>query len=159
MKPELPVAGGRNVRTRVGWRALLATIPSMGAALLPVGVCPACWPAYAGLLSSFGFGFLPQKTYLLPLTAAFLALAVASLAYHAGSRRGYGPLLAGLVASAIVLIGKFALDSTPLLYLGIAALVGASLWNAWPHRSVSASSCPACSHGAGTELRAHATGE
>ena len=94
--------------------------------------CAACWPAYAALLTSLGVSFVDYTPYLLPLTATFLALTLAMLAYRAASRHGYAPLALGCVATAIVLIGKFAFDSDIALYGGIALLVGASLWNAWP---------------------------
>jgi mercuric ion transport protein len=77
---------------RSSWRNTLTVIPGIGAALLPKLTCPVCWPAYAGLLSSLGFGFVNYTTYLLPLTILFLILAVASLGYRAKNRRGYKPL-------------------------------------------------------------------
>jgi len=121
-------------------------LPGIGAALLPVGACPACWPAYAGLLSAVGFGFLFKTAYLLPMTAVFLLIAVAALAYRAGTRRGHGPFVAGLAASGIVLVGKFVFASDAAMYGGIVLLVAASLWNAWPRKAAGARSdaCPAC---------------
>lgn len=124
-----------------GWRSSLAVLPGVGVALLPKIACPACWPAYAGLLSSAGLGFLGEARWLLPLTAAFLCVAVGALAFRARVRRGYGPFGLGLVASAVVLLGKFALDSDAAMYAGIGLLVAASLWNTWPR---AAAGCPAC---------------
>ena len=121
----------------------LPTLPVVGVALLPKLTCAACWPAYAAILSSLGVSFVDYTPYLLPLTAAFLALTLVMLAYRAASRRGYAPLALGSVASAIVLIGKFAFDSDVALYGGIALLVGASLWNAWP--VASRADCRTCS--------------
>lgn len=117
--------------------------------MLPVGACPACWPAYAGLLSSFGFGFFLDTAYLLPLTALFLLAAVASLANKARTRRGYGPLVLGIVAAAIVLVVKFVYEFELAMYGGIAMLIVASLWNAWPRRKVGADNeaCPSCASG------------
>ena len=79
-----------------------------------------------------GFAFLLNTVYLLPLTESFLVVAVGALAFRARRRRGYAPLCVGLTAAAILLIGKFALNSTPALYGGITLLFGASLWNSWP---------------------------
>ena len=124
-------------------RVGLASLPALGVALLPKLTCPACWPAYAGLLSSVGIGFFNYTPYLLPLTAVFLLVAVVSLGFRAKLRRGYGPLVLGLLASAIVLIGKFGLDSNSLMYGGVAVLVIASMWNSWPSR-VKPVNCPAC---------------
>jgi len=137
--PEAPSNGGRS------WKLNLAMLPGIGAAFLPKVACPACWPAYAGFLSSVGFGFLLDTTYLLPLTAVFLAVAVGALAYRAGRRRGYLPFALGLVACAIVLIGKFAFESDPAMYAGLAVLIAASLWNTWPRRQTA--DCPTCIDG------------
>ena len=133
-------------RKPAGWRSSLAVLPGIGASLLPVGVCPACWPIYAGLLSSFGLGFLLKSAYLMPLTAIFLAIAVAGLAYKARTRRGYRPFLLGLAASTIVLVGKFIFGIDTAMYAGIAVLIAASLWNAWPRKNVGTgrNTCPAC---------------
>jgi mercuric ion transport protein len=124
------------------FKEALPTLPTIGVALLPKLTCPACWPAYAGLLSAMGFGFVNYTPYLLPLMAVFLVLTLATLAYRARVRRGFGPFAVGSLAAMIVLIGKFWLDSDTALYAGIALLVGASLWNAWP--KAVRSSCPAC---------------
>ena len=116
------------------WRSSAAVLPGIAVALLPKLACPACWPAYAGLLSALGLSFLMQSTWLLPLTAGFLALAVGGLAFRARKRRGYGPFAVGIVALPIVLLGKFSLESDAALYAGIGLLVAASLWNSWPSR-------------------------
>jgi len=110
----------------------LPALPGIGVSLLPKVACPLCWPAYAGLLSSVGLGFLLSGTYLLALTAGFLMIAVAALGYGARERRGYGPLALGLAASGVVLTMKFALESNIGVFLGVGLLVVASLWNIWP---------------------------
>jgi hypothetical protein len=40
----------------------------------------------------------------------------------------------GVAASALLLSGKFLLGSGLAVTAGVAALVGASLWNSWPAR-------------------------
>ena len=112
--------------------------------MLPKLACPACWPAYAGLLSSVGLGFLISTAYLLPLTAAFLFLVVAALVFRANKRRGYGPFVLGLVAGSAVLLGKFAWESKLTMYSALGLLIVASLWNAWPLRDREAATCPEC---------------
>lgn len=116
------------------WKQTLLATPGIGIALLPKLLCPFCWPLYAGIVSSIGLGFLVGTTYLVPITGAFLAVTLAVLGFRARQRRGYGPLLLGLVASASVLLGKFYFESAPATYGGIAALVVATFWNAWPLR-------------------------
>ena len=114
------------------WKQGLLALPGISVSMLPKLACPACWPAYAGLLSSIGLGFLISAAYLLPLTAASLAFAVGAMAYKAKKRHGYGPLVFGLVAATAVLVGKFAWESKPTMYSGFGVLVIASFWNAWP---------------------------
>ncbi len=87
-----------------------------------------------------GLPFLLNTAYLLPLTVLFLVLAVGALAFRTRRRRGYAPFSVGLAAAAILLIGKFVLDSTPVLYGGMALLFGASLWNTWPMRTAKSDS-------------------
>lgn len=114
------------------WKQGLLALPGVGVSLLPKLACPACWPAYGGLLSSLGLGFLISAEYLLPVTAAFLVLVLAALVFRAGDRRGYGPFLIGGIAAFGVLAGKFLWRSNATVYSAVGLLVIASLWNAWP---------------------------
>lgn len=123
------------------WKRTLGVLPGIGVSLLPKVTCPMCWPAYAGILSSVGLGFLLSSRYLLPVTAAFLLVAIAALGFRARVRRGYGPMLLGVVAASGVLTGKFQLESDAAMYGGLSLLVAASVWNSWPRR---AASCPEC---------------
>ena len=120
-----------------------------GVSALPALGCPLCWPAYAGLLSSLGLGFLIYSKYLFPVVTVGLALSLGSLVFRARQRRGYAPFWLGLLAAAVILGGKFVWTSSWLLYLGIASLIAASVRNAWPHKTVS-QGCPACSPGSET---------
>jgi hypothetical protein len=131
-------------RSSSGWRSSLATVPGIAFAFLPKLACPACWPAYAGLLGSIGLGFLLDTAYLLPLTAVFLVLAVSALGSRARTRKGYGPLAVGLVAAVVVLVGKFVFESDAAMYGGIGLLVAASVWNVWPKGKDSVGSCSKC---------------
>jgi len=133
--PAAPPTPGRVART-------VALLPGIGVALLPKLTCPACWPAYAGLLSSLGLGFFDYTPYMLPALLGFVALALAALAYRARLRRGYGPFALGLVAGALLIAAKFHFDSDALMWSALALLVGASLWNTWPLRA--RDGCPAC---------------
>ena len=121
-----------------------AMFPAVGVALLPKLACPACWPAYAGLLSSLGIGFIDYTPYLLPLTIMFLLIVIVALSYRAKSRHGYRPLMMGLLASTIVLINQFFYENNVAMYTGIALLVLASLWNTWPKSQAASESCSSC---------------
>lgn len=128
------------------WGKLLAALPPVGLALLPNVTCPACWPAYAAVLSSLGIGFLPSNRYVFPLTIAFLTFYLGLLAWDARKRRRCGPLALGGVASIVLVASRFVVDSETALYAGIGFLVTASIWNGWPtgrRRRVTSGSCPA----------------
>ena len=134
-----------------GWKQTLAVLPAVGVALLPSITCPACWPGYAAILSSFGIGFLPSNRYVLPLTAAFLAIYLLMLAWDARKRQRFGPLMVGTAASILLVVGRFVMESNPVLYAGVALLISASVWNAWPTLRTkwfapqqATKGCPAC---------------
>lgn len=133
---------GKQTKTGIGKNAV-SLLPAVGTVLMPKLVCPVCWPAYTALLSAMGVGFINYTPFLMPLTTAFLFIVLVSLAWRAKVRHGYAPLMLGVLATAVTLIGKFQFDSDAATYSGISLLVGASLWNAWPQRNSSAP-CPAC---------------
>jgi hypothetical protein len=132
------------VRQGNNWRNALAVLPALGTTLLPNVICPACWPASAGLLSALGLGLANYTPYLLPVTAVFLTLAVLSLGYRAQHRRTHKPFILGLLAAILIVVGKFVFVSDLAVYGGIGLLVGTSLWNSWPRHARQSTSCPAC---------------
>lgn len=119
-------------------------MPGVGVSLLVAAKCPACWLAYAGLLTMPGVAWLVGETSFVLVTAGLLGIALASLAYRAKDRRGYMPLAVGVVAVSLIAIEKWWRASPWLLALGLALLVGASLWNAWPRQATILDSCAAC---------------
>ena len=125
------------------WRSL-ASLPGIGAALLPIGHCPACWPAYAAILGSFGLGFLLDSTYLFPITILLLGPALFAFAFRAKTRRGYGPLGLATASVIVILMFKFAYVFDPLVWAGLFGLAVASVWNAWPRRVGLTGSCSNC---------------
>jgi mercuric ion transport protein len=115
------------VRSIMGEKGFFAALPVVGAALLPKLVCAACWPAYTAFLGAAGIEFVNYTPYLLPLTGVGLVIAVGSLGLLARRRRRIEPFLLGLAAAVAVLVGKFVLESSPVLYVGIGMLMVASL--------------------------------
>lgn len=124
----------------------LLAIPGIVVAMLPTLTCPLCWPAYAALLSSLGIGFLGSAAYLLPLTGVFLAVAIVGLALQS-KRHGYRPLLLGVVSAALIVLGKFALESNLITYAGVGLLAAASVWTMISSRRSDAPTCAACAAG------------
>ena len=125
------------------WKSTAAVLPGIGIALMPKVLCPLCWPAYAAVLSAAGLTFLMEDRWLFPISVVLLCATLSALAWRARSRRGYGPLGVGAASTVAVLVGKFTLNSTATTYAGIAVLIAACIWNAWPHRSKEPA-CPAC---------------
>lgn len=127
-----------------GWKRHLAAAPGIGVSLLPKFACPICASASIGVLSALGLGYLLSARYLLPLLAMLLVVALATLAFRARSRHGYGPFFIGVIASAGILIGKFKWESSAAVYAAAGLLLLSSVWNAWPRRSAG---CAACNPG------------
>jgi hypothetical protein len=125
------------------WKETALAVPGVGVSMLPKVICPVCSPAYAAVLSSLGLGFLASTTYLLPVTVAFVGVAVGALAFRASSRRGLRPFGIGVIAASSVVAGKFWLDSATMTYAGVGLLVVASAWNVIPRRANICSCLPA----------------
>jgi hypothetical protein len=125
------------------WKETALAVPGVVVSMLPKVICPVCSPAYAAVLSSLGLGFLVSTTYLLPVTVAFLAVAVGALAFRSSSRRGLRPFWIGMIAASSVVAGKFWLDSVTIIYTGVGWLVLASVWNVVPRRASICSCLPA----------------
>ena len=94
--------------------------------------------ASAGLLGSMGLAFLLKTTYLLPLMVLAMVVAVVGLGHRAGQRRGYGPLMAGILSVSLLMLGRFVVVSDVMTYLGGGLLIVASLWNSWPRKRTTA---------------------
>lgn len=139
---QLILAALRGAKTKTrGPMQALAALPAVGGALLPKLTCAACWPAYTALLSALGVEFVDYTPWLLPITVTALTVALFGLGWRARSRRGFKPLMLGIAASAVIVIGKFAFDSDNVAYTGAAALIGATVWNLWPRRRAACGAC------------------
>lgn len=112
-----------------------ATSGSLFTVALAKLLCPVCWPAYAGVISSLGLASMLHAAWLAPVAViAMLALVLGLLGFRAETRRGYAPLRLGLLGAGMLLVGEFVLNMMPLMYAGGGLLVAASVWNGWPHR-------------------------
>ncbi len=89
-------------------------------------LCCAGVPAVLGVLSAAGLGFLVNDGILLPLVV--LALGVALWGLWRGTERhgSRGVLMLGGVGAVLLMVGIFLY---PLVYAGVAAMMGAALWN------------------------------
>lgn len=116
----------RSQSRNIGLSALTAIL----IAALPK--CPLCWMAITGAL---GMNSAISFAWLQPLAVILLCCSIGALFVRARrSRHGYGPFCLGLAAASIIYLCKFRLNYDPGMYLGGAALLGASIWNALPQR-------------------------
>lgn len=130
--PVSPHASSAAVRPAFG--RVFAFAPVIGSGLALKLACAACWPAFAALLGSAGVGFLVAPGQLVPFMLVFLAITLAMLAYRARSRRGLAPFALGVGGAVIMMGGGFGIGSDVALFAGVALLVSASIWNAWPRK-------------------------
>ena len=109
-------AGGREGR----WAAVVP--------ILTCAVCPACLPGYAKLLAFLGVGIsLKESTHhVLLASAIFVSLAVSA---WRGRRLGrWGPFATVLLGSSLLGLGHMLQESRPLLWGGVAVLLGGTIW-------------------------------
>ena len=142
----------RRIEGKGRWQATVASFPAIGTALLPKLTCPLCFPAYAALLSALGLEFFDYTPYLLPLTMAFLAVALGALAIQARRTGYWTALFLGVAAAAVVLLGKFAFELDWLDTVGVGLLIVAIIVS-MRRKTSPAAPCPACV-GAGSEAKA-----
>ncbi|HVA67092.1 MAG TPA: MerC family mercury resistance protein [Elusimicrobiota bacterium] len=145
--PGIDLIAERLGRPSGSWPAAAGALPALAAGFLPVGFCPACYPAWAGLLGALGLGAYGDKL-LAPLTALLLLAALGGLAFQGRRSGNYRPLLFGTAGAALMYAGQFMVGSAALRWFGIVLLVGASFWNVIP-RLKGGKSCPACSENGG----------
>ncbi len=132
-------------------KRIFSAVPGLLAAALPNATCPACWPVYAGVLSSLGLGFLMQGTYFYLIIGLLLAVSLLSLSYKSASRRGLRPFALGVFASIGIIAGKIAEWPEVTFYTFASVLLVASVWNNWPIKKSQIesatngnSACPNC---------------
>lgn len=133
----------KDTASRGRWHAIAASFPAIGAALLPKLTCPLCWPAYAALLSTLGFGFFNYTPYLMPLTLIFLVLALGGLAIQAKRSGQRTAFILGVTGAAIVLLGKFAFELDWLNTAGVGLLITA-IFISMRRKTMQGPACPAC---------------
>lgn len=139
-----PAAAGR--APSIGLSVLVAVLPK----------CPICVAANATVLGSLGLAEAASAPWMRGLAAAAVVAAVGLLGWRAERRRGYRPFALGCAGGVLVLAELMhrhdpvrAHHAAPHpqwpVWTGIALLVAASLWNAWPRR---ARACPSAEHAA-----------
>ncbi len=119
----------------------LAILPAIGVALMPKLVCPACWPAYAALVSALGLGFLISAKNLFIVSTLFLGLALIALFTQGRKKQSYRSFWLGLFSVLLILFGKFALDNDSIVYGGVLLLTLAAILDFLPQKKKTCLTC------------------
>lgn len=92
--------------------------------------CGACFPALASLGAAIGLGFLQpyEGLFISTLLPLFATLALTANALGWLRHRQWHRSVLGMAGPALVLAGRF-LWITPLVYIGLALMVGVSIWD------------------------------
>src|SRR5258706_16295594 len=99
-------------------RSRVMVISSVVLALAPK--CPICFLAYFGIFGVATTSASAYRAWLPAVTAVWLALTVATLAFQRRGQRRYGPALLGSLAALAILAGRFTLNDQTLVYGGVA---------------------------------------
>lgn len=81
------------------------------------------------LLSAIGAGFLVNDVVLAPLLVVFLVIGGIGIGVTYRRHRLIGPLVVHIAGAVAVFMFTFVLFVTPLVWLGVAGLIAASLWD------------------------------
>jgi len=122
----------RSGMTRSRFGGFVAGLAAVGVAFLPKIACPICWPAYAGLLSAVGLGFLIQGNNLLIVSTVFLGLALTVFAWRGKNRHNFMPFWLALVGVFLMIPGKFLWNNMLMFYAGTVFLTVAIILDIWP---------------------------
>lgn len=86
-------------------------------------------PGLLAFLSAIGVGFLINDAILLPLLILFLAVSMTGLYSSYKSHKNLWPMILGGISSLFILFFAYGWFLKPMVYLGLAGLVGTSVWN------------------------------
>jgi hypothetical protein len=124
---------------------------SVVVALLPK--CGLCAAAHASVLGAIGIGGAGRSAWTRGVAATAVLLAVGMMGWGAESRRGWAPFALGCAGAVLVLAGMIHAHPAThaagppahsTTWMGIVAMLAASLWNAWPRRAAAVCPAPHC---------------
>jgi hypothetical protein len=75
-----------------------------------------------------------EQRVLTPLLGLALVISIVTIAWSTRSHRRPGPLAMTVIGAVLVACGRIFWSLPPLVYVGGAALLGASFWNLWLKR-------------------------
>jgi len=91
-----------------------------------VGLCCAGSPLLLAFLGGIGLGFVINDFILFPLFFLSIGFMFYALHWNKKMHVSKNPLYLAIVSTILILVGIFV---KPIIWIGIAGLVGASLWD------------------------------
>jgi hypothetical protein len=128
---------------------------------------PCCLPLFAAFASAVGLTALGlNEEFVLYAVQGFAVVAVVGLVFAASRHRQFGPLILGAIATLALFFSFHARFYALVVYLGLAGLCVASIWNYLISRKAkrhgadvtlkSVITCPKCGHQAEETMPANA---
>ncbi|MBA2585892.1 MAG: MerC family mercury resistance protein [Chthoniobacterales bacterium] len=91
---------------------------------------PCCFPVFAAASAAVGLSAIGRyETAVLYFFQGFAALALIGLLLAAREHRRRGPVALGFISASILAYAFYVSMSQPALYLGLAGLLVATIWN------------------------------
>lgn len=91
--------------------------------------CPVCVPAIGAFVSSIGLGFAATTAFMYPMLGLVSAMFLLGLSWNYWRTRNIWPLIIGIVGVIAIPLGRYVIVSTPLIYGGVAAVLGSGGWS------------------------------
>lgn len=111
----------------------LSSVGGVLAVATPKGLCPICVAASGGMLASLGLGFLLVERNVRWFLGVTLAIGLVGFVLSARRHRRWWTLAVGGVAAVTTMTGRLLL-SPPVLYVGMALLLAATVADFWARR-------------------------
>jgi hypothetical protein len=137
----LRAAGTMGRPGRPAWMPTFATLPAVGAILVPKLACPLCIPVIGSALGAAGVELFPLTPWVFGFALGLVALTLVFLGHRARRAGRWGMWLVAASGGVAMLAGKFALDSLWLTGAGVVVFVAAALLGG---RAARRTDCAAC---------------
>lgn len=92
-------------------------------------LCPLCIPAIGAFLASIGLGIFATKEAVWSMLGLFSVLLFLGLYTGYKRHKNVYPLLIGILAIIVIPVGRYTVGILTLTYIGVAAAIGATIWN------------------------------
>lgn len=91
--------------------------------------CPVCVPVIGAFVSSIGLGFAATTAFMYPMLGLMSAMFLFGLSWNYRRTRNIWPLIIGIVGVIAIPLGRYVIVSNPLIYGGVAAVLGSGGWS------------------------------